>query len=90
MQKIFIVIYILLYINKNNEQKITGRDFSINERGQVNGFAIDTKVYVVDASSDAGFTEYTEKIDRRLPMLASLIPLEVMDRHGLIGWVTSH
>ncbi|MFN6518885.1 MAG: high light inducible protein [Nostoc sp. CreGUA01] len=69
---------------------MTGRGFTINERGQLNRFAIEPKVYV-DETPRAGFTEYAEKLNGRLAMVGfiSLIALEVFTGHGLIGWLTS-
>ncbi|MBD2516920.1 high light inducible protein [Nostoc sp. FACHB-973] len=69
---------------------MTGRGFTINERGQLNRFAIEPKVYV-DETPRAGFTEYAEKLNGRLAMIGfvSLIALEVLTGHGLIGWLTS-
>ncbi|MEH2412872.1 high light inducible protein [Nostoc sp.] len=69
---------------------MTNRGFTINERGQLNRFAIEPKVYV-DETSRTGFTEYAEKLNSRLAMIGfvSLIALEVLTGHGLIGWLTS-
>ncbi|MEH2377548.1 MAG: high light inducible protein [Nostoc sp.] len=69
---------------------MTNRGFTINERGQLNRFAIEPKVYV-DETSRTGFTEYAEKLNGRLAMIGfvSLIALEVITGHGLIGWLTS-
>ncbi|MBD2411647.1 high light inducible protein [Nostoc calcicola FACHB-389] len=69
---------------------MTGRGFTINERGQLNRFAIEPKVYV-DETPRAGFTEYAEKLNGRLATIGfvSLIALEVLTGHGLIGWLTS-
>ncbi|MEH2235485.1 high light inducible protein [Nostoc sp.] len=69
---------------------MTNRGFTINERGKLNRFAIEPKVYV-DQTSRTGFTEYAEKLNGRLAMIGfvSLIALEVLTGHGLIGWLTS-
>ncbi|QMS87823.1 high light inducible protein [Nostoc edaphicum CCNP1411] len=69
---------------------MTNRGFTINERGQLNRFAIEPKVYV-DETPRTGFTEYAEKLNGRLAMIGfiSLIALEVLTGHGLIGWLTS-
>ncbi|MEH2318623.1 high light inducible protein [Nostoc sp.] len=69
---------------------MTNRGFTINERGQLNRFAIEPKVHV-DETSRTGFTEYAEKLNGRLAMIGfvSLIALEVLTGHGLIGWLTS-
>jgi hypothetical protein len=69
---------------------MTNKGFTINERGQLNGFAIEPKVYV-DETPRIGFTEYAEKLNGRLAMIGflSYIILEVFTGHGLIGWLTS-
>ncbi len=69
---------------------MTGKGFTINERGQLNRFAIEPKVYV-DETPQIGFTEYAEKLNGRLAMIGfvSLIALEIFTGHGLIGWLTS-
>jgi hypothetical protein len=69
---------------------MTSKGFSINERGQLNNFAIEPKVYV-DQTSRVGFTEYAEKLNGRLAMIGfvSLIAVEVITGHGLIAWLTN-
>ncbi|MEH2245197.1 high light inducible protein [Nostoc sp.] len=69
---------------------MTNRGFTINERGQLNRFAIEPKVYV-DETPQTGFTQYAEKLNGRLAMIGfvSLIGLEVLTGHGLVGWLTS-
>ncbi|MEH1827082.1 MAG: high light inducible protein [Nostoc sp.] len=69
---------------------MTSKGFTINERGQLNRFAIEPKVYV-DETPRVGFTKYAEKFNGRLAMIGfvSLIALEVLTGHGLIGWLTS-
>jgi len=69
---------------------MTNRGFTINERGQLNRFAIEPKVYV-DQTPRTGFTEYAEKLNGRLAMIGfvSLIALEILTGHGVIGWLTS-
>lgn len=47
---------------------MTNRGFTINERGQLNRFAIEPKVYI-DQTSRTGFTEYAEKLNGRLAMI---------------------
>ncbi|MEH1932719.1 MAG: high light inducible protein [Nostoc sp.] len=55
-----------------------------------NRFAIEPKVYV-DETPRTGFTEYAEQLNGRLAMIGfvSLIALEVLTGHSLIGWLTS-
>ncbi|MEH2163193.1 MAG: high light inducible protein [Nostoc sp.] len=69
---------------------MTNKGFSINERGQLNRFAIEPKIDV-DETPRTGFTEYAEKLNGRLAMIGfiSLITLEVFTRHGLISSLTS-
>ena len=69
---------------------MTSKGFTINERGQLNNYAIEPKVYV-DTTPRTGFTEYAEQLNGRLAMIGfvSLIALEVITGHGLIGWLTS-
>ncbi|MHC0062923.1 high light inducible protein [Nostoc sp. UIC 10890] len=53
-------------------------------------FCKKSKVYV-DETPRTGFTEYAEKLNGRLAMIGfvSLIALEVITGHGLIGWLTN-
>ncbi|AFY31250.1 chlorophyll a/b-binding protein [Calothrix sp. PCC 7507] len=69
---------------------MAGKGFSINERGQLNNFAIEPKVYV-DKTPRVGFTKYAEKLNGRLAMIGfvSLIAVEVITGNGLIGWLTN-
>ncbi|MBF2066240.1 MAG: high light inducible protein [Calothrix sp. C42_A2020_038] len=69
---------------------MTGRGFSMNERAQVNSYAIEPKVYV-DATPKFGFTEYAEKLNGRLAMIGfvSLIAIEVLTGHGFIAWLSN-
>ncbi|WP_238178529.1 chlorophyll a/b-binding protein [Calothrix sp. 336/3] len=74
------------YKVKQRNSTMTSRGFTINERGQLNNFAIEPKVYV-DQTERTGFTEYAEKLNGRLAMIGfvSLIALEVLSGHGVIG-----
>ncbi len=69
---------------------MTGKGFSINERGQNNKLAVEPKVSV-DQTPRVGFTKYAEKLNGRLAMIGfvSLIAVEVVTGHGLIRWLTS-
>ncbi|WP_392481453.1 high light inducible protein [Nostoc sp. C110] len=69
---------------------MTNKGFTINERGQLNRFAIEPKIYV-DETPRTGFTEYAEKLNGRLAMIGfiSLIALEVFTGQGLISSLTS-
>jgi hypothetical protein len=78
------------YISKERKKDMTSKSFTMNELGQLNNFAIEPKVYV-DQTPRAGFTEYAEKLNGRLAMIGfvSLIAVEVVTGHGLIGWLTN-
>ncbi|MBN3880191.1 MULTISPECIES: chlorophyll a/b-binding protein [unclassified Nostoc] len=69
---------------------MASKGFTINERGQLNKIAIEPRVYV-DETPQIGFTKYAEKLNGRLAMIAfvSLLAVEVITGHGLIGWLTS-
>ncbi len=69
---------------------MTAKGFTINERGQLNNYAIEPKVYV-EENPRVGFTEYAERLNGRLAMIGfvGLIVLEVLTGHGLIGWLNS-
>lgn len=56
----------------------------------LNNFAIEPQVYV-DDRKQFGFNERSEKINGRLAMIGfvSLLALEVITGHGLIGWLSS-
>ena len=64
--------------------------YTVNERGQLNNFAIEPKMYV-DEKVNTGFTKYAEKLNGRFAMIgfASLLIMEVLTGQGLIGWLTS-
>ncbi len=58
------------------------------EGGVLNAFAIEPKMYVSE-DSQAGFTEYAEQLNGRLAMIGfvSLLALEVLTGHGVIGFL---
>lgn len=74
----------------NREGNIMVKGFTINERGRLNNYALEPKVYV-EETPRTGFTEYAEKLNGRLAMIGfvSLIALEVFTGHGIIGWLTN-
>nr|MDZ8016485.1 chlorophyll a/b-binding protein [Nostoc sp. ZfuVER08] len=69
---------------------MTSKGFTMNEHGQLDNFAVEPKVYV-DQTPRVGFTEYAEKLNGRLAMIGfvSLIAMEIITGHGLVGWLTS-
>ncbi len=69
---------------------MTSRSYTINDQGILNNYAIEPKMYV-DESSNLGFTAYAEKLNGRLAMIGfvSLLAMEVLTGHGLIGWLSS-
>lgn len=66
---------------------MTSRSYAIDNEGKLNNFAIEPKVYV-DDSVQAGFTEYSEKMNGRLAMIGfvSLLAFEALTGQGLIQW----
>jgi hypothetical protein len=66
------------------------RGFRLDSDNRLNNFAIEPQVYV-DESVQAGWTEYAEKMNGRFAMIGfvSLLAMEVITGHGLIGWLTS-
>ena len=62
---------------------MTSKGFGMNEGGK-------PKVNL-DKTPKIGFTEYAEKLNGRLAMIgfASLIAIEVLTGHSLVGWLTS-
>lgn len=69
---------------------MTARSYVVEEGNRLNNYAIEPKIYV-DETQKFGFTEYAEKLNGRLAMIGfvSLIALEVLSGHGLIGWLSS-
>ena len=62
--------------------------YTVNERGVLNNFAVEPKMYV-DDTDRAGFTPYAELLNGRLAMIGfvSLLILEASSGHGLIWWL---
>jgi hypothetical protein len=69
---------------------MTARGYRIEEGNRLNNFAVEPKMYV-DETVQAGFTEYAEKLNGRLAMIGfvSLLALEILTGHGIVGWLTS-
>ncbi len=62
----------------------------LDEQGKLNNFAIEPKVYVQE-NTRTGFTPYAEMLNGRLAMIGfvSLLALEVISRHDLLGFLNS-
>jgi len=69
---------------------MTARSYVVEEGNRLNNYAIEPKMYV-DESKKFGFTEYAEQFNGRLAMIGfvSLMALETITGHGLVGWLTS-
>ena len=69
---------------------MVSRGYTVEDGGRLNNYALEPKVYV-DDTQRVGFTEYAEKLNGRLAMIGfiSLLALEVVTGHGLIGWLQS-
>ena len=66
------------------------RWFRLYSDNRLNNFAIEPTVYV-DETVQAGWTEYAEKMNGRFAMIGfvSLLAMEVITGHGIIGWLGS-
>lgn len=66
------------------------KGYTTEEQGRLNNFAVEPKMYV-DNSVQAGFTKYAEKLNGRLAMIGfvSLVTLEAVTGHGIVGFLTS-
>lgn len=62
----------------------------LDEQGLLNNFAVEPKVYVQE-NPRTGFTDYAEILNGRLAMIGfiSLLALEVITGHGIIGFLTN-
>jgi len=62
----------------------------IEDGGRANVYAVEPRMYV-EESQQFGFNEYAEKLNGRLAMIGfvSVLVLEAVTGHGVIGWLTS-
>jgi hypothetical protein len=62
----------------------------LDEQGKLNNFAIEPKIYIQE-NPRIGFTAYAESLNGRLAMIGlfSLLALEAITGHGIIGFLTS-
>jgi len=69
---------------------MTNRGYTTEERGLLNNFAVEPKMYV-DDTQQFGFNAYAEKLNGRLAMIGfvSALILEATTGHGVIGWLTN-
>ena len=67
-----------------------GNGAIVDDQGKLNNFAVEPKMYVQE-NPRTGFTPYAEAINGRLAMIGfvSLLALEVVSGHGLIGFLTT-
>jgi hypothetical protein len=63
---------------------------TVEEGGRLNNYAIEPKMYVTD-EAQSGFTPYAELFNGRLAMIGfvSLLALELLTGHGVIGFLAS-
>ncbi len=61
--------------------------YTVDERGILNNFAIEPKMYIDEEGQRFGWTEYAELVNGRLAMIGfvALLLLELTTGKGLIG-----
>lgn len=69
---------------------MTSKGAILDDQGKLNNFAIEPNVYLQEEAR-TGFTEYAERLNGRLAMIGfvSLLGLEALTGHGIVGWLTS-
>ncbi|MFN3927824.1 MAG: chlorophyll a/b-binding protein [Pseudanabaenaceae cyanobacterium] len=63
------------------------RSYTVNERGLLDNFALEPKMYIDEEGQRFGWTEYAEIVNGRLAMIGfvALLILELTTGKGLIG-----
>lgn len=61
--------------------------YTVDDRGLLNNFAIEPKMYIDEEGQRFGWTEYAEIVNGRLAMIGfvALLGLEVATGKGLLG-----
>lgn len=81
---------LLMYIKVNKQRVFMRSGVVTEEQGRQNIYAVEPKMYV-SSESQLGFNKQSELLNGRLAMIGfvSLLILEGVTGHGLIGFLTS-